>query len=46
VLLRSGADPNESGLSESVQDGLRTNGPAMREVLRKGGVAGAGAPAR
>ena len=45
ALLRSGADPNEAGLLESVQDGLRTNGPAMREVLRKGGVRGAGAPA-
>jgi ankyrin repeat protein len=41
ALLRSGADPKEPGLLESVQDGLRTNGPAMREVLRKGGVKGA-----
>lgn len=44
ALLRSGADPNETGLLESVQDGLRTNGPVMREVLRKGGVEGARAP--
>ena len=38
ALLRSGADPTEPGLWEAVRDGLRTNGPAMREALRKGGV--------
>lgn len=42
ALLRSGANPKEPGLLESVQDGLRTNGPAMREALRKGGVEGVG----
>jgi hypothetical protein len=45
ALLRSGADPKEPGLLESVNDGLRTNGPAMREALRKGGVGGAAAVA-
>jgi ankyrin repeat protein len=40
ALLRSGADPKEPGLLESVQEGLRTNGPAMHEVLKKGGVEG------
>ncbi len=42
ALLRSGADPKEPGLLESVQDGLRTNGPAMREALLKGGVGSRG----
>jgi ankyrin repeat protein len=46
ALLRSGADPSEPGLFEIVADGPRTNGPAMREALRKGGVAGGSAAAR
>lgn len=44
ALLRAGADPKEPGLAEAIQDGLRTNGPAMRQVLRNGGVGGAAAP--
>ena len=38
ALLRAGANPAEPGLWEGVHDGLRTNGPAMREALRQGGV--------
>ena len=38
ALLQSGANPSEPGLMAAVSDGLRTNGPAMREALRKGGV--------
>jgi ankyrin repeat protein len=36
ALLRAGADPGEPGLWEAVRDGLRTNGVAMREALRRG----------
>ena len=38
ALLTAGADPNEPGLLESVSGGLRSNGDAVREALRQGGV--------
>lgn len=38
ALLRAGANPTEPGLWEAVHEGLRTNGAAMREALRQGGV--------
>jgi hypothetical protein len=40
ALLSAGADPNEPGLLESASGGLRSNGEAVREALRKGGVGG------
>jgi hypothetical protein len=41
ALLSAGADPGEPGLLQSVSGGLRSNGDAVREALRKGGVGGA-----
>lgn len=38
ALLSAGADPREPGLVQSVSGGLRSNGDAVREALRKGGV--------
>lgn len=38
ALLAAGADPREPGLLESVGGGPRSNGDAVREALRKGGV--------